>query len=193
MKRLRLLKIHVVRYTLFFILQTEYKTATMTVKMPNQLFINGEFVEAQTGKTFDTINPADETVSTIRALTALKMKFSIKDFFSKCDQIRRKLQIWSDLLSKFLMENLSFCAVAKSLHFPGWNWVDSSKDVREVSWMSHGVMRFWSLLSFLFISAFFDILATLSITLAFSSGISGRWKSSCSDIPRTIIKFDYIN
>ena len=54
----------------------------MTVKMPNQLFINGEFVEAQTGKTFDTINPADETVSTIGALTALKMKFSIKDFFS---------------------------------------------------------------------------------------------------------------
>ena len=82
MKRLPLLKIHVVLHTLFFILQTEYKTDTMTVKMPNQLFINGEFVEAQTGKTFDTINPADETVSTIGALTALKMKFSIKDFFS---------------------------------------------------------------------------------------------------------------
>ena len=26
-----------------------------------------------------------------------KMKFSIKDFFSKCDQIRRKLRIWSYL------------------------------------------------------------------------------------------------
>ena len=25
--------------------------------------------------------------------TAQKMKFSIKDFFSKCDQIRRKLRI----------------------------------------------------------------------------------------------------
>ena len=37
--------------------------------------------------------------------TAQKMKFSIKDFFSKCDQIRRKLQIWSHLLNKFLMEN----------------------------------------------------------------------------------------
>ena len=33
------------------------------------------------------------------------MKFSIKNFFSKCDQIRRKLQIWSHLLKKFLMEN----------------------------------------------------------------------------------------
>ena len=30
--------------------------------------------------------------------TAQKMKFSIKDFFSKCDQIHRKLRIWSHLL-----------------------------------------------------------------------------------------------
>ena len=29
-----------------------------------------------------------------------KMKFSIKDFFSKCDRIRRKLQICSYLLKK---------------------------------------------------------------------------------------------
>ena len=40
-----------------------------------------------------------------------QMKFSIKDFFSKCDQIRRKLRIWSHLLKKSLMENLIFCAV----------------------------------------------------------------------------------
>ena len=39
------------------------------------------------------------------------MKFPIKDFFSKCDQIRRKLPIWSDLLKKFLMENFIFCEV----------------------------------------------------------------------------------
>ena len=40
-----------------------------------------------------------------------KLKFSIKDFFCKCDQIRRKLRIWSHLLKKSLMENFSFCAV----------------------------------------------------------------------------------
>ena len=34
-----------------------------------------------------------------------KMKFSIKDFFSKCDQIPRKLWIWSHLLKQALMEN----------------------------------------------------------------------------------------
>ena len=43
--------------------------------------------------------------------TAQKMKFSIKDLFSKCDQIRRKLRIWSHLLKKSLMENFIFCAV----------------------------------------------------------------------------------
>ena len=44
-------------------------------------------------------------------ITAQKMKFSIKDFFSKCDQIRRKLQILSHLLKNLLMENFIFCAV----------------------------------------------------------------------------------
>ena len=43
--------------------------------------------------------------------TAQKMKFSIEDFFSKCDQIRRKLRIWSHLLKKSLIENFIFCAV----------------------------------------------------------------------------------
>ena len=34
----------------------------------------------------------------LRRDTTQKMKFSIKDLFSKCDQIRRKLQSWSHLL-----------------------------------------------------------------------------------------------
>ena len=40
------------------------------------------------------------------------MKFSIKYFSSKCDQIRRKLRIWSHLLKKSLMKNFIFCAVS---------------------------------------------------------------------------------
>ena len=40
-------------------------------------------------------------------------QFSIKDFFSKCDQIRRKLRIWSHLLKKSIMEIFIFCAVYK--------------------------------------------------------------------------------
>ena len=44
--------------------------------------------------------------------TAQKMKFSIKDFYSKCDQIHSFLQIWSHLLKKSLIENFIFCAVS---------------------------------------------------------------------------------
>ena len=40
--------------------------------------------------------------------TAQKSKFSIRDFFSKCDQICRKLQIWSYILKKLLMGNFIF-------------------------------------------------------------------------------------
>ena len=43
--------------------------------------------------------------------TAQKMKFSIKNFFSKCDQIHRKLRVWSHLLKKSLMENFVFHAL----------------------------------------------------------------------------------
>ena len=54
--------------------------------------------------------------------TAQKMKFSIKDFFSKCDQIRSSLRIWSHLPKKSLMENFIFCAVimeAGSINYNG--------------------------------------------------------------------------
>ena len=46
------------------------------------------------------------------------MKLSIKDFFSKCDQIRSFLQIWSHLLKKSLMENFIFCVV-DNVSLPG--------------------------------------------------------------------------
>ena len=43
--------------------------------------------------------------------TAQTMKFSITNFLSKCNQIPKKLRIWSHLLKKSVMENLIFCAV----------------------------------------------------------------------------------
>ena len=39
--------------------------------------------------------------------TARKLTFSINGFFSKCDQIRRFLQIWSHLPKKCLMEKIA--------------------------------------------------------------------------------------
>ena len=52
-----------------------------------------------------------------------KMKFSIKDFFSKCDQIRSFLQIWLHLLKKSLMENVSSWAAILSTLFLVLIWL----------------------------------------------------------------------
>ena len=38
------------------------------------------------------------------------MKFSIKDFYNKCDQIGSSIRISSHLQKKSLMENFIFCA-----------------------------------------------------------------------------------
>ena len=46
-----------------------------------------------------------------------QVEFSIKDFFSKCDQIRRKLWIWSNLLKKCLKEKLHFLCSVSSVKF----------------------------------------------------------------------------
>ena len=46
--------------------------------------------------------------------TAQKMRFSIKDIFSKCDQIHSFLWIWSLLLKTSLMGNFIFGVVNKT-------------------------------------------------------------------------------
>ena len=50
-----------------------------------------------------------------------KMKFSIKVFLSKCDQICSFLWNWSHLLNKSLMENFIFCAVGGILSVTNQN------------------------------------------------------------------------
>ena len=47
--------------------------------------------------------------------TLQKMKFSIKQFSSECDQIRRKVRIWSHLLEKSLVENFIFVQCLSNL------------------------------------------------------------------------------
>ena len=61
---------------------------------------------ALNGLSMELLYPYDLSNSTITNLsTAQKMKFSIKDFLSKCDQI-----LITHLLKKSLMENFIFCA-----------------------------------------------------------------------------------
>ena len=59
---------------------------------------------------------------------AQKMKLFIKDFFSKRDQIRSFLRIWSHLLKKSLIENFILCAVILS---------ESWQLVQQENWTRH--------------------------------------------------------
>ena len=47
-----------------------------------------------------------------------KMKFSINDFFSICDQICSLMRIWSHLLKKYFMENFIFSVVTSPTQPP---------------------------------------------------------------------------
>ena len=47
--------------------------------------------------------------------TVQKMKFSLKDFFSKCDQIRRKLRILVRFTEEILNGKLYFCTVIQTI------------------------------------------------------------------------------
>ena len=66
---------------------------------------------------YDIFRSTSKTdIRSSKIFTSQKMKFSIEDFFSKCDQIRIKLRIWSHLLKKSLMKNFIFCAVFKRVN-----------------------------------------------------------------------------
>ena len=58
--------------------------------------------------------PLNLFVQILYTHTSHEMKISIKDFFSKCDEIRSFLRICSHLLKKYLMGIFIFCAVSLS-------------------------------------------------------------------------------
>ena len=68
-------------------------------------FVVKEFPERQ--HTFQRHKNVTDEITYI----AHKMKFFIKDFFSKCDHIRSFLWIWSYFLKNSSIENFIFCAV----------------------------------------------------------------------------------
>ena len=79
------------------------------------------------------------------------MKFSIKDFFRKCDQIRSFLPIWSHFLKISLMENSIFlCSVVLMGTFL------NVKTDRNVDKVSYKIFHFKSAgFAFIVISNFF--------------------------------------
>ena len=74
------------------------------------------------------------TTTLIVIIIAQKMKFSIKGFFSKCDQICGKLRIWSHLIKKSLMGNFIFCAVDNNDN-NGNQWFNVTD--RHIGWVVH--------------------------------------------------------
>ena len=65
------------------------------------------------------------------ATTTEKMKFPIKDFFSKYDQIRRKLRIWLHLLKESLTENFIFSGVYPAAILPVQSPIVTLKTLEE--------------------------------------------------------------
>uniref|UniRef100_A0AAQ4R8M3 Aldehyde dehydrogenase 1 family member L2 n=1 Tax=Gasterosteus aculeatus aculeatus TaxID=481459 RepID=A0AAQ4R8M3_GASAC len=60
-KQVTVCAVIVVLLLLYFIQATK-EVNNMTVKMPNQCFINGKFEDAENGKVYETINPTDGSV-----------------------------------------------------------------------------------------------------------------------------------
>ena len=70
--------------------------------------------------------------------TAQKLKFSIKDFFSKCDLIRSFLRIWLLLLKKSLMVNFAQC----QMNVTPYQTIDAECYERTVGYLKKKVLAF---------------------------------------------------
>ena len=99
-----------VHFKTAFLLITSQRALTNTDKVPKLLPLKIYLTEIVNKETVNHENVLCY-IKNLRSNTAQKMKFSIKDFFSKCDQIRSLLRIWSHLLKKSFVENFIFCAV----------------------------------------------------------------------------------
>ena len=92
----------------------------------NSIFVHFPRTEGNRHSWLSLSDIARVSSSIILALnqnTIQKIKFSINDFFSKCDQIRSFLRIWSHFLKKSLMENFIFCAVKKRSNKTKFFWI----------------------------------------------------------------------
>ena len=83
---------------------TKIATGLVLPNWPNRYWFT--ILQDQLIKKRYVISPSEDQL--IFPNTAQKMKFFSQDFFSKCNQIRSFLRIWSHLLKKFLMETAFF-------------------------------------------------------------------------------------
>ena len=100
-------------------------------------------------------------VASVDPITAQKMKFSMKDFLSKYDQIRSFLRIWSYLLKTTLMENFIFYVMnvnknliklfRKNIFFSYLPFIDNEA-IRKLFFLNFGSTRY----AFEYVSGFFN-------------------------------------
>ena len=91
------------------------------------------------------------------------------DIFMKClysnsfiKDLAQKTFIFNIMFLYLVLHNLLLLLLSCWCH-KFLSHADIIKNIKEPSWTLHGVMCFWFLLNFLFISVSFDILASLSI------------------------------
>ena len=85
------------------------------------------------------------------------MKFSVKDFFSKCEQIRSFLRMRSHLLKKFLMENFIFCEVIKSLMISYQHWNLFPIGLLKVKWLKNFLLLCTQMMVYCFFKDFGNV------------------------------------
>ena len=113
------------------------------------------------------------------------MKFSIKEFFSKCDQCCRKLRIWSNLLKKSLMENFIFVQCCFSNDFVIFLLLSSLK--RGII-SSENLLFYWDMLLYNFRKCFEENdIVLVDIVRVYLSRIFERTDSL---VPRIFQRFD---
>ena len=113
------------------------------------------------------------------------MKLSMKDFFCKCDQIRKKLRIWSHLLKKSLMENLFFVEWIQV--FVEWSLNITYERQRYLMFVRHSY-DIWKWLDIIPIvwSQSHSILLTLRNFNCKKNLIGQFWNDTCSSITITV-------
>ena len=86
-----------------------------------------------------------------------KLKFSIKDFFSKCDQIHSFLRIWSHVLKKFLIQNFlcsAYCIYQVTLNYfrylNSFVTINAVNGLEQINWCRYTIPS----TSYLFLSFF---------------------------------------
>ena len=83
-----------------------------------------------------------------------KMKSSICDFFNKCDQIRRKLKIWSHLLKESLMGKPPLLCIVLEV-----GYIILTKRFHDPLAYSFKSPLLWSLMNYILHNEKFDIYA----------------------------------